>query len=248
MGFFLKNISIVNKYTDVINAGNSMKKTLSLQEAVQAGRIVYSMNSERGASIAFARQFGLLDINIDFTNFPKNSLRNKFLKERTTDTFQNDSNSTSSNTLINTKKSFSHNCCTSLLVSELEELFLWEWRAFVHAAVLYALSEKAPAVVFVEYLKEVQGLLKSQCEFFNEEWGQCFIDEPFQAYMAAVLEKRIQDCPQIFLQRYLNLDVKDTQHIDDKISNKDVAALSGTMAMLFAATMDAFEKYDYALS
>jgi len=178
-----------------------MKKKLSLQEAVQAGQIIYTLNTEREASLLLAKTAGLFDEGISCTRD------------------------------------------TSLFM-DAQEHFLWEWRAFVHSAVLYGLAEYSPAVVVIEYLRMIQDLLKSQDSLFNEELGKSFVDEPFQAYAGVILEKRVNACPQIFFKRYLDFDLNDTTN-ELKINTTHtqcITVISSSMAMLFAASLDAFEK------
>lgn len=128
------------------------------------------------------------------------------------------------------------------------ERFLWEWRAFVHAAVMHGLSKYAPAIVVVEYLRTVQSVLQSQYVEYSNEMGKVFIDEPFSEYIQAILEEKRQNCPSIFFKRMFEIDIKNEE---DRIKKEKLthclAGISSTMAMLFAASEDAFEKFDYAL-
>ena len=238
-----------------------MKKKLSLQEAVQAGQIVYTMNTEREASLVFARSAGFFDEVVDIARKSVVESRKKSTVDSSVESAQNSS-------------------YESALFADAQEHFLWEWRAFVHSAVLHGLSECAPAVVVVEYLRGVQELLKSQDSSIDAAMGNRFVDEPFQAYTTAVLEKRLSACPQIFFKRYLDIDldaskkngtgksVAEQSALEQNGTGKSevnknetgmdtapinttytpcIAAVSGAMAMLFAASLDTFEKYEYAL-
>lgn len=187
-----------------------IKKKLSLQEAIQAGHYVYSLNTEKEASLRLAEHFACLEL------------------------------------LDNIKIKHTLPCLTVL--SDSRELFLWEWRAFVHAAIIHGLSKYAPAIVVVEYVRTVQNVLQTQYPVDYDELIKVFIDEPFSQYVQVVLEEKNQECPAIFFKRLFDIDIKN--HIKMDTNEKYTTCLAGitsTMAMLFAASEDAFEKFDYAL-
>lgn len=187
-----------------------MKKKLSLQEAVHAGHMVYSLNTDKEAVLRLASRFSCLEC------LPSQKIEIK--------------------------------SPTLSFLSDLNERFLWEWRAFVHAAIMHGLSKYAPAIVVVEYLRTVQNVLKNQYENYTEEMGKDFIDEPFNQYIQVVLEEKIQECPTLFFKRLFDIDIKNQENPlkNEKYTNC-LAGISSTMAMLFAASEDSFEKFEYAL-
>ena len=119
---------------------------------------------------------------------------------------------------------------------ELEEKFLWEWYAFVHASVSSALSVHGPAVLFVEYLRGTHQILENLG--YSEESLAPFVDEALLAYSAPPLEGKEKKCPSIFFQRLFQKNIQD-------ISTQTVALISGAMAMLLCACHDTFEKFEY---
>ncbi|MGX8717928.1 MAG: hypothetical protein ACQGQP_02340 [Desulfovibrio sp.] len=117
-------------------------------------------------------------------------------------------------------------------------LLLREWRAFVHAAVLYALMASAPNVVVVEYLRATQGMLRALG--YSREEGEDFVDGAFSAYAGPLVRLEAQACPAVFFRRLLGREVGD-------VPEQSAAVVSGVMAMVLAAVMDKLEQYDYAL-
>jgi len=124
----------------------------------------------------------------------------------------------------------------SLILAELTEpkaRFLWEWSAFVHAAVLYGLMEHAPAVTVVEYLRGTSELMERNG--YDKEQIELFTDTAFKAYSEALINKRPQDCPSIFFKRFSDSDLKDVDY-------GSAARISTAMAMMLSASLDTFEK------
>ena len=116
--------------------------------------------------------------------------------------------------------------------------FLWEWRAYVHAAVLYGLMVQAPNVVVVEYLRSTQAMLRRLG--YSAEQATDFVDGPFRAYSDPMVKTQTQECPSVFFQRLLKKDIKD-------VPAQTVAMMSGVMAMVMSATLDKLEQYEYGL-
>ncbi len=120
---------------------------------------------------------------------------------------------------------------------ERQRLF-WEWRAFVHAAVLYGLMVQAPNVVVVAYLRSTQDTLKRLG--YTQEEANDFVDGPFRAYSDPLVRTKTQECPAVFFRRLLN------KNLEEMPSNT-VATISGVMAMILSAVLDKLEQYDYRL-
>lgn len=118
-----------------------------------------------------------------------------------------------------------------------EKALLREWRAFVHAAVLYGLMAQAPNIVVVEYLRATQDMLK-QAGYTPAE-AEAFVDEAFRAYVEPLLRTRTKECPALFFRRLQGRDLAD-------VPPRSVAVVSGVMAMIFAAVLDKLEQYEFA--
>lgn len=123
-------------------------------------------------------------------------------------------------------------------IEEERAVFLWEWRAYVHAAVLYGLMVQAPNVVVVEYLRSTQALLRRLG--YSEEQATDFVDGPFRAYSDPMVKTQTQECPPVFFQRFLGKDIKE-------VPAQTVAMVSGVMAMIMSAILDKLEQYEYGL-
>ena len=116
--------------------------------------------------------------------------------------------------------------------------FLWEWRAYVHAAVLYGLMVQAPNVVVVEYLRATQDMLRRLG--YSPEQATDFVDGAFRAYTDPMVRTQTQECPAVFFQRLLGKELAD-------VPAATVALISAVMAMVMSATLDKLEQYEYGL-
>ena len=116
--------------------------------------------------------------------------------------------------------------------------FLWEWRAYVHAAVLYGLMVQAPNVVVVEYLRATQEMLRRLG--YSAEQATDFVDGAFRAYTDPMVRTQTQECPAVFFQRLLGKELAD-------VPAATVALISAVMAMVMSATLDKLEQYEYGL-
>ncbi len=127
-----------------------------------------------------------------------------------------------------------------LPVSSAEEqaAFLWEWRAYVHAAVLYGLMVQAPNVVVVEYLRVTQAMLRKLG--YSAEQATEFVDGAFRAYTDPMVRTKTQECPAVFFRRLLDKDIAD-------VPAPAAAFLSSVMAMIMSAALDKLEQYEYGL-
>ena len=121
---------------------------------------------------------------------------------------------------------------------EEQKAFLWEWRAYVHASVLYGLMVQAPNVVVVEYLRVTQDMLHSLG--YGSEQAADFVDGAFRAYTDPMVRTQTQECPSVFFQRLLNKPMAD-------VPAQTVAMISAVMAMVMSATLDKLEQYEYGL-
>lgn len=119
-----------------------------------------------------------------------------------------------------------------------EESLLYEWHAFVHAAVLYGLMVQAPNIVVVEYLRATQTMLQSNGYSYDDALH--FVDDAFSAYVKPLLHTQTQECPTIFFRRLEGKEISD-------VPSFSVALISGVMAMLFATVLDKLEMYEYLL-
>ena len=116
--------------------------------------------------------------------------------------------------------------------------FLWEWRAYVHAAVLYGLMVQAPNVVVVEYLRATQDMLRRLG--YSAEQATDFVDGAFRASTDPMVRTQTQECPAVFFQRLLGKELAD-------VPAATVALISAVMAMVMSATLDKLEQYEYGL-
>ena len=119
-----------------------------------------------------------------------------------------------------------------------KDVFLWEWRAYVHAAVLYGLMVQAPNVVVVEYLRATQDMLRRLG--YSAEQATDFVDGAFRAYTDPMVRTQTQECPAVFFQRLLGKELAD-------VPAATVALISAVMAMVMSATLDKLEQYEYGL-
>lgn len=113
---------------------------------------------------------------------------------------------------------------------------LEEWRAFVHAAIVYGLGHRAPNIVVANYLRTTRALLAEQG--YNPKTAEAFIDGPFRVYMERLMEEKHKDCPVIFLRRVYALD--NTQ----AVPSHALAVFSSLMAMLISAVIDKLDQYE----
>lgn len=121
---------------------------------------------------------------------------------------------------------------------EAEKLLLEEWRAFVHAAVLYGLMVQAPNVVVVEYLRATRSMLEKAGYSASE--AEAFVDGAFSAYVEPLLRAETGESPRVFFRRLQGREVED-------VPARCLAVVSGVMAMIFAAVLDKLEQYEYLL-
>lgn len=121
---------------------------------------------------------------------------------------------------------------------EEQKAFLWEWRAYVHAAVLYGLMVQAPNVVVVEYLRVTQDMLHRLG--YGSEQAADFVDGAFRAYTDPMVRTQTQECPSVFFKRLLNKPMAE-------VPAQTVAMISAVMAMVMSATLDKLEQYEYGL-
>ena len=123
--------------------------------------------------------------------------------------------------------------CTS---DEEKRTLMLEWRAFVHAAVLYGLMVQAPNVVVVEYLRVTQQMLGSLG--YAPKEAEDFVDGAFRAYVDPMVRTKTQECPSVFFRRLLNRDVAG-------VPAETAAVVSGVMAMIMSAILDKLEQYEF---
>ena len=121
---------------------------------------------------------------------------------------------------------------------EEQQAFLWEWRAYVHAAVLYGLMVQAPNIVVVEYLRVTQDMLRRLG--YSAEQSTEFVDGAFRAYTDPMVRTQTQECPAVFFLRLLDKPIAE-------VPAPTVAMISAVMAMVMSATLDKMEQYEYGL-
>ena len=119
-----------------------------------------------------------------------------------------------------------------------ERTILREWRAFVHAAVLYGLMVHAPNIVVVEYLRATQTLL-GRAGYTPAE-AEAFVDDAFRAYVEPLLRTQTKECPAIFFRRVMDKE-------PSELPSRTVAVVAGVMAMILAAILDKLEQYEFAI-
>lgn len=115
---------------------------------------------------------------------------------------------------------------------------LLEWRAYVHASVLYGLMVQAPNVVVVEYLRVTQDML-GRLGYSHEE-AEAFVDGAFRSYVDPMVRTRTQECPAVFFRRLLGKEIAE-------LPAETAAVVSGVMAMVMSAILDKLEQYEFGL-
>ncbi len=115
---------------------------------------------------------------------------------------------------------------------------LWEWRAFVHAAVLYGLMVQTPNVVVVAYLRTTPEMLASLG--YAQEEADAFVDGAFRAYSEPMVRTKTQECPAVFFRRLLGREI-------GEVPAHSVSVVAGVMAMIISAVLDKLEQYEYLL-
>ena len=121
---------------------------------------------------------------------------------------------------------------------EEKKRLMLEWRAYVHAAVLYALMVQAPNVVVVEYLRVTQDMLKNLG--YSPKEAEDFVDGAFRAYVDPMVRTKTQECPGVFFRRLMNKDVSE-------VPADTAAMVSGVMAMIMSAVLDKLEQYEFGI-
>ncbi len=121
---------------------------------------------------------------------------------------------------------------------EEKKRLMLEWRAYVHAAVLYALMVQAPNVVVVEYLRVTQDMLKKLG--YSPKEAEDFVDGAFRAYVDPMVRTKTQECPGVFFRRLMNKDVSE-------VPADTAAMVSGVMAMIMSAVLDKLEQYEFGI-
>ena len=121
---------------------------------------------------------------------------------------------------------------------EEKKCLMLEWRAYVHAAVLYGLMVQAPNVVVVEYLRVTQSMLQKLG--YAPKEAEDFVDGAFRAYVDPMVRTKTQECPGVFFRRLLNRDVSE-------IPPATAAMVSCVMAMIMSAVLDKLEQYEFGI-
>ncbi|HJD97707.1 hypothetical protein [Mailhella massiliensis] len=142
-------------------------------------------------------------------------------------------NSTESGVLAMARKA----CLPCETVEEKSRLML-EWRAFVHAAVLYGLMVQAPNVVVVEYLRATQDMLGRLG--YSPAEAEAFVDGAFRSYVDPMVRTKTQECPAVFFERLLGRKV-------EEVPQGTAAMVSAVMAMILSAVLDKLEQYEFGL-
>ena len=121
---------------------------------------------------------------------------------------------------------------------EEKKRLMLEWRAYVHAAVLYGLMVQAPNVVVVEYLRVTQSMLQKLG--YSPKEAEDFVDGAFRAYVDPMVRTKTQECPDVFFRRLLNRGVSE-------VPAETAAVVSGVMAMIMSAILDKLEQYEFGI-
>ncbi|WP_295637431.1 hypothetical protein [uncultured Mailhella sp.] len=121
---------------------------------------------------------------------------------------------------------------------EEKKALMLEWRAYVHAAVLYGLMVQAPNVVVVEYLRVTQSMLQKLG--YSPKEAEDFVDGAFRAYVDPMVRTKTQECPGVFFRRLLNKEVSE-------VPPATAAMVSGIMAMIMSAVLDKLEQYEFGI-
>ena len=117
-----------------------------------------------------------------------------------------------------------------------EDIFVAEWLAYVHACLVYALMEQAPAAVVVEYLRQTGAMLQSRG--YGLEIVDKFIDRRFSQYLAALADQRAKDCPGLLFRAVWGAEIAE-------VPAKSAGTICVAMSMVLAAILDKLEEYDY---
>ncbi len=120
---------------------------------------------------------------------------------------------------------------TAIVPEAARDAFFLEWYAFVHAGVVHALMEHAPASVVVGYVRQTHDMLENK-RIVEEKKQQKFIDETFPQYLTSLVDKQAKNCPLLFL-----------SHLGLPENHRGLAFISATMAMVLAAAMDTTDQY-----
>lgn len=121
---------------------------------------------------------------------------------------------------------------------EEKKALMLEWRAYVHATVLYGLMVQAPNVVVVEYLRVTQSMLQKLG--YSPKEAEDFVDGAFRAYVDPMVRTKTQECPGVFFRRLLNKEVSE-------VPPATAAMVSGIMAMIMSAVLDKLEQYEFGI-
>lgn len=65
-----------------------------------------------------------------------------------------------------------------------------------------------------------------------------FVDDAFRAYVDPLVRTRTEECPAVFFRRLLGKEVQD-------VPARQLAVISGVMAMILAAVLDKLEQYEF---
>lgn len=122
--------------------------------------------------------------------------------------------------------------------AEEKSRLMLEWRAYVHAAVLYGLMVQAPNVVVVEYLRVTQDMLGRLG--YSPEEASDFVDGAFRSYVDPMVRTQTQECPAVFFRRLLDRSV-------EEVPQNTAAMVSAVMAMIMSAILDKLEQYEFGV-
>lgn len=111
-----------------------------------------------------------------------------------------------------------------------------EWLAFTHAALVYALMHRAPAIVVAEYLRGTTQMLQTHAAV-SPEGANSFIDKVFTPYMECLVQEKQKECPEIFIRRITGQD-------STTANPGTLQVVSGVMAMGLCSIMDALGQYE----
>lgn len=111
-----------------------------------------------------------------------------------------------------------------------------EWFGFVHAGIICALMDKAPAETVEAYIACTRDLL-ARLGGYGAKEAENFIDTTLQAYASRIVKNEQRACPQLLLENTLGRDEA------AKLSPDQLAFMAGMMAITLCNILDTLDRY-----
>ena len=111
-----------------------------------------------------------------------------------------------------------------------------EWFGFVHAGIICALMDKAPAETVEAYIACTRDLL-ARVGGYGAEEAESFIDTTLHAYASRIVKNEQRACPQLLLENVLGTEEA------AKLSRDQLAFIAGMMAITLCNILDTLDRY-----